>query len=193
MATAASVLFVHGPPLNATEPDEVNVSIRIGKANQDHFPALRTIEIASFATLLAAGAVTGEVVASSDEELRQYLDADLLYAAFDEAAIPVGYVGGSIAESWLHIGEVDVHPNWQQKGIGRKMMNAILGEGRTRKLKGSTLTTDRFAPFNAPFYTSLGFHAVEGDACPERLGAILAAEKDKGLDPIRRIAMILVF
>lgn len=169
------------------------MNIRIGKASQDHFSALRTIELSSFETLLAAGAVTGEAAASSDEELQQYLDANFLCAAFDEAAVPVGYGGGYIAEGWLHIGEVDVHPSWQRKGIGRQIMNAMLSEARARKLKGSTLTTDRLAPFNAPFYTSIGFHAVEGDACPRRLGAILAAEKNKGLDPLRRVAMMLVF
>ncbi|MDH7791179.1 GNAT family N-acetyltransferase [Ochrobactrum sp. AN78] len=169
------------------------MNIRIGKANQDHFSALRAIELSSFETLLAAGAVTGKATASSDEELQQYLDADFLYAAFDEAAIPVGYGGGYIAENWLHIGEVDVHPSWQRKGLGRQIMNVMLNEGRTKKLRGSTLTTDRLAPFNAPFYTSIGFHAIEGDACPERLGAILAAEKTQGLDPLRRVAMMLVF
>ena len=72
-------------------------------------------------------------------------------------------------------------------------MNALLDQGRARKLQGATLTTDRFAPFNAPLYTSLGFHSVDGDACPERLSAILLAEKAKGLDPLRRVAIMLVF
>nr|WP_246499692.1 GNAT family N-acetyltransferase [Azospirillum soli] len=147
----------------------------------------------SFETLRAAGAITGEATASSDEDLQQYLNNNLLFAAFDERDIPVGYGGGYIAEDWLHIGEVDVYPDWQRKGIGRRIMNALLEEGLTRKLKGATLTTDRFAPFNAPFYSSLGFQPVGGDECPERLRAILAAEQAKGLDPLRRIAMKLVF
>ncbi|MQW88236.1 GNAT family N-acetyltransferase [Sinorhizobium saheli] len=173
--------------------DELDVSVRIGRADRGHFAALRTIELASFETLRAADAVAGEAAASSDGELQQYLDAGFLFAAFDKQAIPVGYGGGYIADNFLHIGEVDVHPDWQKRGIGRQIMNALLDEGRARKLQGATLTTDRFAPFNSPFYTSLGFHPIEGDACPDRLSAILSAEKAKGLDPLRRVAMMLVF
>ncbi|WP_244563912.1 GNAT family N-acetyltransferase [Ensifer aridi] len=169
------------------------MTIRIGKASRDHFSALRKIEWASFETLRAAGAVAGEATASSHDELLQYLNAGFLFAAFDSQEIPVGYGGGHVTEGWLHIDEVDVHPNWQRKGIGRQIMAALLDAGRSTKLIGASLTTDRFAPFNAPFYTSLGFQAVEGDACPERLRAILAKEEAKGLDPRRRVAMTLVF
>lgn len=169
------------------------MNIRIGQAGRNHFPALRAIELASFETLRAADAVTGGADASSNEELQKYLSSSLLFAAFDEKDIPVGYGGGYVVENSLHIGEVDVHPTWQRKGIGRKIMSALLEEGRARKLKGSTLTTDRFAPFNAPFYSSLGFRMFEGDECPERLRLILAAEQAKGLDPRRRVAMQIVF
>ncbi|MGV2128561.1 GNAT family N-acetyltransferase [Agrobacterium vitis] len=168
-------------------------TIHIGPATAHHFCSLRKVELASFETLRAAGAVTGDPVASSDEELQVYLDAGLLLAAFDGTESPVGYAGGYISEGWLHIGEVDVHPEWQRRGIGRHLINALLTEGRARHFLGSTLTTDRFAPFNAPFYSSLGFHAVEGDACPMRLKEILAAEVAKGLNPLRRVAMMLMF
>jgi GNAT superfamily N-acetyltransferase len=169
------------------------VNIRIEQASRNEFSALRTIELAAFETLRAAGAVTGEATASSEEELQHYLDSGFLLVAFNEGGDPVGYGGGYVADSWLYIGEVDVLPNWQRKGIGRQLLEALLDEGRARKLKGTTLTTDRFAPFNAPFYASLGFQAIEGDACPARLRAILDKEKEKGLDPLRRAAMMLCF
>jgi GNAT superfamily N-acetyltransferase len=175
-------------PEKATE-----VNIRIEQVSRNEFSALRTIELASFETLRTAGAVTGEATASSDEELQHYLDSGFLLAAFDEGGVPVGYGGGYVADGWLHIGEVDVHPDLQRQGIGRKLLEALLDRGRARELKGATLTTDRFAPFNAPFYTSLGFKAIEEEACPARLKAILDKERKKGLDPHRRIAMMLGF
>jgi GNAT superfamily N-acetyltransferase len=169
------------------------VNIRIEQVSRNEFSALRTIELASFETLRVLGAVTGDAAASSDEELQYYLDSGFLLAAFDEGGVAVGYGGGYVADGWLHISEVDVHPNLQRKGIGRQLLEALLEGGRARKLKGATLTTDRFAPFNAPFYTSLGFQAIEGEACPPRLRAILDKEKEKGLDPLRRVAMVLDF
>lgn len=169
------------------------MTIIVAAADRRHFAALRRIEVAAFETLHAVGAVVGAAVASTDEELQAYLDGDLLLAAFDEAGVPIGLVGGSVAEEWLHIGEIDVHPDRQREGVGRRLMDALLEEGRRRGLCGATLTTDRFAPFNAPFYASLGFRATEAEACTARLAALLDAEAAKGLDPHRRVAMTLVF
>ncbi|CAG9168009.1 GNAT family N-acetyltransferase [Cupriavidus respiraculi] len=169
------------------------MNVRIEPATAEHFPALQAIELAAFDTLRAAGAVSGEASASSDEELQRYLDAGFLLAAYDAGGEPVGFGGGYVAEQWLHIGEVDVHPDWQRRGIGRRLMEALLDIGRARSLKGATLTTDRHAPFNAPFYATLGFDPVEPDACPARLKTILSAEEQKGLEPLRRVAMMCVF
>ncbi len=167
--------------------------MRIRQATRDDFDSLRSIELASFETLRATGAVSGEPEASSDAELQHYLDHALLYATCDQDYVPVGYAGAYVAEGCLHIGEMDVHPDFQRKGLGRRLMEALLAEGRLRKLAEATLTTDRLAPFNAPFYASLGFRLLEKEECSPRLRAILDAEAEKGLDPLRRIGMVLPF
>jgi GNAT superfamily N-acetyltransferase len=168
-------------------------AVRIAAAGRADFESLRALELAAFATLQAAGAVTGEASAATLDELQTYLDAGMLVAAF-LGTEPVGYAGGSIADGdWLHIGEMDVHPDFQRKGIGRRLVQALLLEGRSQKLQGATLTTDRFAPFNAPFYATLGFRIVEKEACTKRLAHILEEEVRQGLDPARRVAMLLDF
>lgn len=164
--------------------------ISIHPADSSHFAALRAIELASFETLRVAGAVSGAAVASSDEELRCYLGAGLLLAAFNEGAEPVGFAGASVVDGWLHIGEMDVHPRWQRLGIGRSLLQALLAQGRARGLAGASLTTDRLAPFNARFYASLGFQMAEGDACPSHLMDLLEQEALRGLDPARRVGMV---
>lgn len=162
-------------------------------ATADDFDALRAIELASFETLRAAGAVSGDPEASGDEELQHYLDHALLYAACDHNDLPVGYAGAYVAEKSLHIGEMDVHPDFQRRGLGRRLMGTLLAEGRLRQLAEATLTTDRFAPFNAPFYASLGFRLLEKEECSPRLRTILDYEAEKGLDPLRRVGMLLPF
>ncbi|MCE1237496.1 MAG: GNAT family N-acetyltransferase [Hyphomicrobiales bacterium] len=162
-------------------------------AGRKDFDALRRIELAAFETLRAAGAVAGPAAASSDAELQRYLDAGLLFAAYyHETRDPIGYGGGYETGGWLHVGEVDVRPDWQRRGVGRRLMEAFIGEGLARELLGTTLTTDRLAPFNAAFYAKLGFRPIEADdACPEHLKAALEVEVAKGLDAHRRIAMVL--
>ncbi|KPF41085.1 GNAT family N-acetyltransferase [Rhizobium sp. AAP43] len=157
------------------------------------FGDLRRVEFASFETLREAGAVSGDAMASTDVELQHYLDHDFLLAACDSDGKVIGYCGGTVEENHLHIGEMDVHPTWQRKGIGRRLITTMIEDARTRGLKGATLTTDRYAPFNARFYESLGFRIVQGDTLSPRLHKVLEAEAEKGLDPCRRVAMMLVF
>ncbi|WP_337271490.1 GNAT family N-acetyltransferase [Oryzifoliimicrobium ureilyticus] len=165
----------------------------IRPATSGDFDALRNVELASFETLKNAGAVSGAPAASTDQELNEYLRHGLLYVACDQKSAVVGYCGGYVVENLLHIGEMDVHPVCQRKGLGRSLLTTLLDEGRAKKLYGATLTTDRLAPFNAPFYAKYGFKLLEQEACSPRLRRILAAEIDKGLDPSRRVAMSLSF
>ncbi|NEV79894.1 GNAT family N-acetyltransferase [Rhodopseudomonas sp. BR0C11] len=165
----------------------------IRPATTADFDALRAIELAAFETLRAAGAISGVPSASSDQQLQRYLDHGLLEVACDHGGDPIGFCGGYIAERLLHIGEMDVHPNSQQQGVGRALLTASLDKARAQRLDGATLTTDRLAPFNAPFYAGIGFRALADGELPARLREILDEEAKIGLDPARRVAMMLRF
>jgi predicted N-acetyltransferase YhbS len=88
---------------------------------------------------------------------------------------------------------MDVHPDWQRKEIGRALVRTLVWEARTRGLNGATLTTDRLAVFNAPFYQSIGFWFADPHDAPPHLHATLEAEAAAGLDLTRRVAMVLSF
>jgi hypothetical protein len=53
------------------------------------------------------------------------------------------------------------------------------------------LTTDRYVPFNAPFYASFGFLRPKAQAVPQFLREKLDQEIEVGMDPERRVAMVL--
>lgn len=165
----------------------------IRRATSGDFQTLQNIELASFETLRNAGAVSGAPSVSSDEQLHRFLNDELLYVACGQDGSAVGYSGGYVVDGFLYIGEVDVLPAWQQKGLGRTLITTLIEEGRRRRLSGATLTTDRFAPFNAPFYAKLGFQLVEGEAVPLHLQAYLKRQVEVGLDPLRRVGMTLLF
>jgi len=169
------------------------LDITIGAAKPEHFSSLRAIELAAFETLREAGAVTGQAVANSLREFRDFSRDGLLLAAFASDPSPVGFIAGNYEDIWLHINEMDVHPDWQRRGIGRLLMQAILAEGQQRGLAGATLTTDNLAAFNAKFYAALGFEIVEGKSCPPHLVTQRAEELKMGFDPARRVAMRLKF
>jgi predicted N-acetyltransferase YhbS len=168
-------------------------TIVIRPAAQSDFSALRDIELAAFETLRDAGAVDGEASASTVEQLQQYLDRSLLLVACASDGVVRGWCGGYEIDGWLHIAEIDVHPDWQLMGIGRQLIHALLDEGKRRGLCGATLTTDRIAAFNAPFYQSFGFRFLAQQDSFPRLEAILEAEVGAGLNPLRRVAMVVPF
>ena len=172
--------FLNGKTMNFT----------IKAAGRGDFKRIQEIELAAFETLRSTGAVSGEAEASSDEELSVYLKDNLLFAAFDAEGEVLGYAGAYIAQTDIHIGEMDVDPRFQRRGVGRSLISAVLEEGRIRTLKAATLTTDRYAPFNAPFYASMGFELLSGAEIPQRLKTILESEIAKGFDPARRVAML---
>ncbi|AIX74056.1 MAG: GNAT family N-acetyltransferase [Mixta calida] len=169
------------------------MDITISAAQPEHFADLRAIELAAFETLREAGAVTGQAVANSLEEFCVFSRDGLLLAAFAPDSQPVGFIAGKFQDIWLHIAEMDVHPHWQRRGIGRLLMQTLLSSAQQRGLAGATLTTDNIAAFNARFYARLGFEIVEGPSCPLHLIRQKAEEMERGFIPTRRVAMWLKF
>lgn len=165
----------------------------IGPARPEHFNMLHALELAAFETLRDAGAVTGPACASSLEELSDFSRNGLLLAALAPDSVPVGFAAGKVEDEWLHVAEIDVHPDWQRHGIGRRLMQSLLRTGLQRGLAGATLTTDGIAAFNARFYATLGFNIVEGQARPPHLINTIDDEIAEGFDPERRVAMWVRF
>jgi len=91
----------------------------------------------------------------------------------------------------LHIWEMDVHPKFQQRGIGAGMLRACMVDARNSGFRALTLTTFRDVPWNAPFYARLGFEEVTALDAHPRLAGELAVEADQGLPPEDRCAMVL--
>ncbi|MCO6186652.1 GNAT family N-acetyltransferase [Rhizobium sp. L1K21] len=165
------------------------MQIAIRPAGREHFKDIQNVELAAFETLRAAGAVFGSPMASSDAELERCFNDGFLLGAFTHAERLIGYASAYIVENEIYVAELDVHPDFQRQGIGRRLMMALLSEAATRGFVSATLTTDRLAPFNMPFYAALGFKVVEPAVCPAYLLAILNRQIAAGLDPARRVAM----
>jgi len=166
------------------------MEIAIRPALPEHFAALRAIELAAFETLRDAGAVAGQACAASLADFNDFSRDGLLLAAFTSDAVPVGFVAGRFEGRWLHIAEIDVHPDWQRHGAGRLLMQAAIFTGQQRGLVGATLTTDNLAAFNARFYATLGFEIVEGHSRPPHLVSLNREEIAQGFNPARRVTML---
>jgi streptomycin 6-kinase len=91
-------------------------------------------------------------------------------------------VGVLLAESAgdvLHITELAVVRDAQQRGIGRKLLDAATAFARVKGLSAVTLTTFRHVAWNAPFYARYGFALLDNPDA--RLQTHLREETERGL------------
>lgn len=167
-------------------------------ARPEDLPRLPEIE-ASAATLFRdeglevfAGETDETPIDFTPAEVWAPMIAEGLLWVMSEPNRPAGaFLAARIEENRLHILEFDVHREHQAQGLGRRLLAFAIEEARRRGLAGLSLTTFRDAPWNAPFYASVGFVIVEGKEARGCLQAYLDREAARGLDPARRCAMVL--
>jgi predicted N-acetyltransferase YhbS len=168
-------------------------TVIIRPASLDELPLLTEIEIDAFPTLAEALGDTRDPLALSRDVLRQSLDEGLLFVAADAEDRPIAFMAGTKIEGSLYLTELDVARQWQRKGVGRRLMCHAIEVARANGFSGVTLTTDRYVPFNGPFYGTLGFALLGEVSRPAFLHRKLAEEIENGMDAHRRVAMALWF
>ena len=70
------------------------------------------------------------------------------------------------------------------------MIEAADEWAREHDLAGLALTTYARVPWNAPYYTRLGFHALPEPHVPPGLRAVREHEAERGLDAWPRVVMV---
>lgn len=116
-------------------------------------------------------------------------DPVFIWASVDPDDRPVGFLEAEIVGEWLHVFELSVHPDWQQQGRARALLDTASHFARSRSLRCVSLTTDRDIAWNGPAYRRMGFVQLAAAETPPWLAEILANELALGFDPARRIAM----
>ncbi|MDE1993965.1 MAG: GNAT family N-acetyltransferase [Rhizobiaceae bacterium] len=166
-------------------------SIRLARAPDLDF--LAEIEIDAFVTLREVLGIEDDGRTVPREKLEHSMDAKLLLVAADHSDRPFAFLSAAELDGAVYVTEIDVARRWQGKGVGRRLMQTIMEMAQKRGASGITLTTDRYVPFNAPFYASLGLRTLDEDEMPAGLLDILRFEIEHSTDPKRRVAMALWF
>ncbi|WP_037681505.1 GNAT family N-acetyltransferase [Streptomyces griseus] len=164
--------------------------MRIRPAAPVELAALQDIERAAGAPFRAVGMVEiaeDEPLASA--VLERYRRAGHAWVAVDGADRPVAYLIGEPVDGAFHVEQVSVHPRAARRGVGRALLDHAAVRGRAEGLAGLTLTTFTEVPWNAPYYTRLGFRTLPEAELTPGLRAIRAAEAEHGLDRWPRVCM----
>jgi ribosomal protein S18 acetylase RimI-like enzyme len=89
----------------------------------------------------------------------------------------------------LHVEQVTVHPRVARRGIGARLLDVASERAVDRKLDALTLTTFRDVPWNAPYYTRLGFGVVAREQWGAGLRQKVETEARNNLDKWPRVVM----
>ncbi|MEK8145515.1 GNAT family N-acetyltransferase [Streptomyces sp. M10(2022)] len=105
------------------------------------------------------------------------------------AGRPLAYLIADRVDDAAHIEQISVDPAAGRRGIGRLLIGHLAQWAAAEGLRGLTLTTFADVPWNAPYYTRLGFRTLGESEIGEGLRGIRAQEAEHGLDRWPRVCM----
>ena len=134
--------------------------------------------------------IADDDVQSADRHL-ELIQQGSAWVAQSEPDQLVGFLNSERIGETLHIWQMAVLADWQQRGVGRKLIDAALHWAAEQHLSPVTLTTFCNVAWNEIFYHSCGFRRIDTDL-PLSLQNILDAEEQAGLPRNQRCAMIYI-
>jgi GNAT superfamily N-acetyltransferase len=130
-------------------------------ANEPDIEHLPTIEQAASAlfTDTEFAAETSQACLDVEFLIDCLRGGNLWVAIYDDK--PVGFAVMTEIDGNAHLHELSVHPSHQRKGLGRDLVNVVCETARENGFATVSLSTYTEVPWNAPFYSSLGFRSMD--------------------------------
>ena len=140
----------------------MNAKYKIVRATKSHLAAIPAIESAAAAIFPEADLPRDVRYKVTDQETLRAAQLDgQIWVAIDQQQTPVGFAIIAEVDGNPHLDEMDVLPAHGRNGIGTRLAQTIIGQAGSDGHDRLTLVTFRHLPWNAPFYATLGFQAVE--------------------------------
>lgn len=95
-----------------------------------------------------------------------FLSRQGLWVAVDSEGAACGYAGAYEIEGDFYLHHLFVAQNYAGKGIGGKLVDAVIARAVELQCRAVTLATSGSAPWNAPFYERKGFVILEKGDMP---------------------------
>ncbi|WP_379554118.1 GNAT family N-acetyltransferase [Qipengyuania sp. DGS5-3] len=162
-------------------------NIRLARPEDaEHIPAIEAAAARLFADIAGLKDMDPEDLCTVDQLTKFISKGHCLVAQIDDKVI--GFLASQPFSRELHIWEMDVAPEHQRQGIGAALIRACQIDARNSGFSALTLTTFRDVPWNAPFYSQLGFSEIANIETYPRLEQVLTSEQESELPADRRCA-----
>lgn len=167
-------------------------SYRVALAKQGQLAAIPAIELAAASMFSTRDLPLNIRYRVTDmDTLREALSHKRLWVALTSNGLPVGFAYAIELDGRAHLEEMDVHPDHGRRGVGKKLLGAVLDWAKESGHTELTLVTFSHLQWNAPYYASLGFAEIAADDRSENLEARITEEQLAGIDVQNRVAMRL--
>lgn len=164
-------------------------TVRVATPHDAAFlPALERSAAQAFRAIESLSWLADAEVMSVERHL-QLIALGTCWVAVDAAGQVQGFLSAQMFDDDLHIHELSVAQVMQGRGAGRQLLEAVMNEARSRRLRAVTLTTFCGVPWNGPFYQRLGFEQAHSLTPDHRLAEALREEYRHGFAPGSRCAM----
>lgn len=121
--------------------------------------------------------------------VQQRFKAGQVWVAAAPRDVVVGYAVTQEVDDTLYLQQIDVDPAHGRRGIGSALIDAIFVWAKLQGYAVIFLSTFRDIPWNAPFYSKLGFCPLDESELTSDFQRIRAQEAEAGLPIAERIIM----
>lgn len=126
---------------------------------------------------------------SAIETYREYMKKKQLWVAVADEK-PVGFALASTIDNHAYLSEIDVHPHYGKRGIGKALVETVCEWAQEQGFEAITLSTQKNVAWNAPFYAKLGFEIMPPETWTAPYHELRAKEAELGLPVEDRVLMI---
>jgi predicted N-acetyltransferase YhbS len=123
------------------------------------------------------------------EFVRQRFQAGQIWVAVDQQDTVVGHAITREVDDTLYLQEIDIEPQHGQKGLGSALVNTVRSWAKISGYSVMSLSTFRYIPWNAPFYSKLGFDILDESDLTAGFQEIRKQESASGLPISERVIM----
>jgi len=148
-------------------PTRGNQQVHVRPAHPGDFPALVALDEAAFGPLWCN---VSQTFAHALANFSYFVVADL-------AGQTVGYLFSNRQENIGHLNRVAVHPDYQGRGIGARLLTEAIEFFRTEKVKVVTLNTQKDNAVSQHLYRHFGFRPMGEEALVLKRDLVVGMER----------------
>lgn len=119
----------------------------------------------------------------------QRFQSGQVWVAVDPHDAVVGYAVTREVNGTIYLQQIDVVPEHGQRGIGSALVDEVCSWAKLHGYRVVSLSTFRGIPWNAPFYSKLGFRILDESEVTASFQQIRLQEIEAGLPISERVIM----